>query len=69
MTDPANPINPADLLKFIKAYPTPAMDPAKEYTINFSMPYSMSYVKFFLHPIFILEWMKIMEWYGKIINP
>ena len=33
--DPANPINPANLLKYIKTYPTPAMNPAKESTYEF----------------------------------
>jgi hexosaminidase len=35
MADASNPINPANLLKFIKTYPTPAMNPAKESTYEF----------------------------------
>jgi hexosaminidase len=33
--DPSNPVTPANLLKFIKTYPTPAMDPSKESTYAF----------------------------------
>ena len=33
--DPSNPVNSSNLLKFIKAYPTPAMDPSKESTFEF----------------------------------
>ncbi len=33
--DPANPVSPGNLLKFIKAFPTPAMDPSNEATYSF----------------------------------